>query len=147
MTVAARALAAGDTLARRSSYLLEAWWVDLFNDALCEPKVARGDDLNPVFAYLIMQDVVDLHAFFSSVTGGAESTPVLHGGLTIESLGAVGIRADETYDVVVSVESIDEKQGRTLGRFRLVTILALVRGTSTPSDFHVRSRILFGGVA
>jgi hypothetical protein len=136
---------AGDVLAEADGYTLEPWWVELFNDALGEPKSGPDANLNPLFAYLVVQDVLDLQAFFAAASDGTPGHGLLHGEVEVEMLGSVGIRAGETYAVRVEVASVERKHGRTLGPFTVVTYEAAVDADRCDSRYRVRSRVIFQG--
>jgi hypothetical protein len=136
---------AGDVLAETEAYTLEPWWVDLFHHALGEPKPLPDANLNPLFAYLVVQDVLDLPAFFAAASGESTGHGLLHGEVEVEMLGSVGIRAGETYSVRVEIESVERKRGRKLGPFTVVTFGAAVDGHACDSRYHVRSRVIFQG--
>jgi acyl dehydratase len=134
----------GDVLRQVDGYVLHDYWARMFEDAMAEVGVRRPDeDLNPVFAYLVVLDALDLTSFFPRITGNAVDEGLLNGELEIERRSARGLRPDERYDIVVRFGGIERKRGRTLGAFDVVTIEGVVRGLDAPCELVVRNRILF----
>ena len=125
-------------------YLLEEWWVRLFEDAMAEFGV-RGpnEDVNPVFAYLVVLHVLDLPAFFASIDPAAVEHGLLNGELELERRSDRGLRPGRRYRVEVALPSVEEKRGRTLGDFRLVTVEATITGEDC--EIRVLNRIVFAG--
>jgi acyl dehydratase len=127
-----------------TEYVLREYWVRMVEDAMAERGVrAPGEDLNPIFAYLVVLDALDLATFFPTITGSAVDEGLLNGEVEVERRSARGLRYGERYHVRVRLASVEAKHGRTLGNFEIVTIEATIDGLDAPCEFVVRNRILF----
>jgi hypothetical protein len=144
MQIARESPKAGDVLIEVEDYVIHKYWALMFEDAMAEAGVRRPDeDLNPVFAYLVLLDALDLRTFFPSIRPTAVEEGLLNGELEIERRSERGLRFGERYDVIVRLESTEQKHGRTLGDFEIVTLVATITGKDGPCEFVVRNRILF----
>jgi acyl dehydratase len=135
---------AGAVLADVERYVLHEYWVRLFEDAMAERGLrADGEDLNPIFGYLMLLDVLDLPGFFASIRGTSVDEGLLNGEVEVARRGELGLRLGERYDVVVRLASVEAKRGRTLGDFELVTVEATISGCDSDCELVVRNRIVF----